>query len=257
MRRWLAISFVLACGPQPTTASTIEPSADGPQGEPASDDTDGEPEVAKTDRLPPEQRAILDQINGRYAEETNVDDWQARFEKEGREVHDKRDQVIETLDLQPGLAVADVGAGTGLFTMALAEAVGTEGKVYAVDIQPYFIQHLAKRAKHEGRTNVEVVAASAESVGLAPGSVDLIFICDAYHHIEQPFEYLATLHDALREGGRLAIIDYHRGPPGEWRYDHVRATAEEFRREIESAGFELVGEHKFLAENFFYVFRRT
>ncbi|MEM6990691.1 MAG: methyltransferase domain-containing protein, partial [Myxococcota bacterium] len=90
---------------------------------------------------------------------------------------------------------------------------------------------------------------------LPVGSIDLVFMCDAYHHVEQPAAYLASLRAALKADGRLVIVDYRRGPEGTWRYGHIRATPAEFRAEIEAAGFTLDREVELLEDNFFFVFR--
>lgn len=229
-------------------AQTVEAS------EPATTD-EPETELGPADELPPEQRAILDRINDRYAEETNPQQWGDRFEREGREVHDRQAEVLAELGIAEGTTVADIGAGTGLFTLPFAEAVGPSGKVYAVDIQTYFLDHIRERAKKAGLEQIEVVAATAESAELPAGKVDLVFMCDAYHHVEQPGAYLRSLRRAMAEGGRLVIIDYEKGEKGSWHYDHIRATPEQFRAEFEGAGFVLEREVKLLEDNFFFVFR--
>lgn len=214
-----------------------------------------EPELGPADELPPEQRAILDRINDRYAVETSPEQWGDRFEREGREVHDRQAEILAELGIAEGATVADIGAGTGLFTLPFAEAVGVSGKVYAVDIQTYFLDHIRGRAAKAGLEQIELVQATAESAELPAGKVDLVFMCDAYHHVEQPGAYLRSLRRAMAEGGRLVIIDYDKGEKGSWHYDHIRATPEQFRAEIEGVGFVLEREVKLLEDNFFFVFR--
>jgi predicted methyltransferase len=220
---------------------------------------DGEPKAPLEvvgDEAPVE---VAPEINARYRERTNTKAWARQFEKEGREVHDHKAAIVAALALQPGMNVADVGAGTGLFTFDFAAAVGPEGTVYAVDVQEYFLDHIEAEAGKRGAENVELVQATQKSAKLPASSVDLAFLCDAYHHIEYPKTYLRSLHAALRPGGRLVVIDYA-AIPGQskaWILDHVRATPAEFRAEIESAGFAFARQHAILDENFFFEFTTT
>lgn len=245
----LLYCFVTSC--KPTTTPT--PPEAGPAQPVAT--VAGPPAPAAKLALPAEQRAILDTINDSYEEETDVETWRTRFEKVGREVHDRRGEIIAELRIEPGSVIADVGAGTGLYTLPFAEAVGAEGRVYAVDIQPYFLDHIQRGATEAGYRHVETVQATVESAELPAAAIDLVFMCDAYHHIEDPQAYLRTLKAALKPDGRLVIIDYQRGEAGTWRHDHIRAAPAVFRAEIEAAGFQLEREVSLLKENFFFVFR--
>jgi ubiquinone/menaquinone biosynthesis C-methylase UbiE len=202
---------------------------------------------------------VTTQINERYAEEDDPTHWIGRFEREGREVYDHRDEIIGALGLRPGQRIADVGAGTGLFTLPLAQAVGPEGKVYAVDVQSYFLDHIRQAAGDEGLDNVEVIRAQQDSARLPEASVQLVLMCDSYHHVERPAAYLASLRAAIEPGGRLVVVDYRavEGVASKWMLEHVRATPRQFRAEIEGAGFRFVKEHEgMLEENFFYEFER-
>ena len=263
---------VLLClwglGCAPTAANPTEPS-DPPivdaAAEPMAEDGAEAPVVGADEAsadAPAEgaapKRVELD-INTRYEEQTDAKQWATRFEREGREVHDRRDAIIAELGLREGMAVADVGAGTGLFTLAMAEAVGPEGTVHAVDVQAYFLDHVGQKAREAGLSNVELVRAKQDSVGLPAASIDLALMVDAYHHVEEPAAYLASLHAALRPEGRLVVIDYRaeEGVSDEWMLEHVRASPDEFLSEFESAGFRLISRHEgVLEENFFFELRR-
>jgi predicted methyltransferase len=181
------------------------------------------------------------------------------FEGESREIFAKRKEIVAACKLKPGMAVADVGAGTGLFTRLFAQQVGPKGKVYAVDIAPTFLEHVRKTSKAAGLTNVRTVRCTAKSAELPEASVDLVFVCDTYHHFEFPFRTLASLHKALRPGGHLVLIDFHRvkGKSSAWVWGHVRAGREVFVKEIESSGFRVAGEEKFLKENYFVRFEKV
>jgi SAM-dependent methyltransferase len=200
-------------------------------------------------------------INERFLDpELKVDEWVERFETESREVFTAREEIVEALDLKEGMRVADVGAGTGLFTRLFSQRVGPRGWVFAVDISPRFAEHLAELADRIRGQNITPVLCAADSVLLPPESVDIVYICDTYHHFEYPAATLASIHRALRPGGRLAVIDFERipGVSSEWTLDHVRAGKETFREEIEAAGFELDRELDLdgLVENYFLLFRK-
>ena len=184
--------------------------------------------------------------------------WQRSFEVEGREVYEKRLAIVDAVAPRPGQALADVGAGTGLFTRLFAARVGPQGRVYAVDIARSFVEGNLERARAERLDNVVGIVSTQTDTRLEPASVDLVFICDAYHHFEDPPAMLASIRRALRPGGTLVMIDFERIPgvtPG-WLLRHVRAGKEEFRREIEAGGFRFAGEVKLMRENYFLRFTR-
>ncbi len=183
-----------------------------------------------------------------------------RFETESREIYSEREAIVERVGLKPGLRVADIGAGTGLFTYLFAERVGPKGKVYAVDIAKAFVERITAGAVERKLLNVEGVLCTEDDARLPANSVDLAFVCDTYHHFEYPAATLATIHRALRRGGELIVIDFHRieGVSREWTLGHVRAGQEVFTQEIEAAGFELIGDQTpaGLKENYLLRFRR-
>lgn len=184
--------------------------------------------------------------------------WQDRFERESREIYRQRQAILNAVRVRSGETIADVGAGSGLFTMLFAEAVGPNGKVYAVDISTSFLQLIDQRAAEAGVKNVQTILASAQATQLPRNSVDRAFICDTYHHFEQPGSTMASIHQALRPGGELVVIDFIKipGQSSAWIMSHVRATQAEVIREIEAAGFKLVEEEALLKENYFLRFRK-
>ncbi len=198
-----------------------------------------------------QEKSVRPGINKPF-ENPDVKEYVGKFEVESREVYAKRQEIVAACGLKPGMAVADVGAGTGLFTRLFARKVGPEGKVYAVDIAPRFVEHVEKSCKEAGLKNVQGVVCTPTSAKLPDNSVDLVFICDTYHHFEFPQRTLASLHRALRPGGRLVLVDFQRvpGKSSEWVLGHVRAGQEVFTREVEEAGFKVAGEEKFLKENY-------
>jgi ubiquinone/menaquinone biosynthesis C-methylase UbiE len=185
----------------------------------------------------------------------------ATFESDSREIYAKRLEVLSSLGLTPGMAVADVGAGTGLFTRLFAEKVGPTGKIYAVEISPEFLSHIADDARKRGQTQVITVLGSQESTNLPQDSVNLAFLCDVYHHLEKPSKTLASIRRALKPGGRLVVIDFDRveGRSTEFVLKHVRASKSVFLKEIEAGGFTLLPTPKPPAfkENFFLSFKKS
>ncbi len=184
--------------------------------------------------------------------------WVERFESEGREVYDQREAIVARSGVLPGMTVADVGAGTGLFTRLFARAVGPGGKVYAVDISRTFIDNVQRTSRAQGLNNVTGIVNSQTDTGLPPSAVDLVFLCDTYHHFEHPQKMLASIHRALKPGGILVIVDFERipGKSSAWILGHVRAGREQVIREIEAVGFRLIDQPALLKENFYLRFRR-
>ena len=192
--------------------------------------------------------------------EIDVEKMVQRFELESREVFQFRESIVDACNIKSGMTIADVGAGTGLFSRLFARRVGTDGWVYAVDIAPKMLAHIVRTADKEKLKNITAVVCAENSIKLPPNSVDLVFICDTYHHFEFPKTTLASIHQSLRKGGRLVIIDFERieGKTRDWLMKHVRAGKEVFRAEIQDAGFEFVEEKTVegFEENYFLVFRK-
>ena len=182
------------------------------------------------------------------------------FEVEGREVFDLREAIVAELDIRPGSVVADVGAGTGAFLDLLAAAVGESGHLYVADISTRFVEHLRDRVTKAGYRNVTAVLSAFESATLPAGTIDLLFVCDTYHHFDDHEAMLASMARALKPGGTMVIVDFDRveGVSRQWILEHVRASKEQFTAEIVAAGFELVEDVKIegMVDNFFLRFRR-
>ncbi len=200
-------------------------------------------------------------INDRFRDPTlKVDDWVKRWESESREIAAHRDDVVSAIGLRPGMHVADLGAGTGLFLEPFVQAVGAKGRVYVLEIAPKFVEYLRERARQAGWKNVEARLSRPDDTTLPAKAVDLVFLCDTYHHFEQPEKMLRSIHRALRAGGQLIVIDFERipGESRDWILGHVRAGKATFRKEIESAGFVFREEVKIkgFRENYFLRFEK-
>ena len=207
----------------------------------------------------PAESSVKPGVNSEFLKpDLQVTQWVERFEREGREIYDQREAIAKTLGLRRGMSVANIGAGTGLFTPLFAGAVGAGGTVFAVDIAPEFVKHIQERAAASGMKNVRAVLSTDRSVELAPHSVDVAFICDTYHHFEYPQSTMKSLHRALRRGGEVVLVDFKRipGKSSEWTMNHVRAGQEVFEREIESVGFSKVDEVGLLKMNYIVRFRK-
>ena len=200
-------------------------------------------------------------INNRFVNPNlDVDSYVKRFEIESREVFVQRERILAACGIEKGDTVADVGAGTGLFTRMFSVAVGNEGWVYAVDISPRFIEHInAEATKHELQ-NITGVLCAENSINLPSNSADVVFVCDTYHHFEYPRSTSESIHRALRPGGELFVIDFERieGVTRPWLMEHVRAGKDVVIAELESYGFELLEELEIegLTENYALRFRR-
>lgn len=186
----------------------------------------------------------------------NIDEWVARFDDPERDAWQKPVEVVNALGIRPGSALADIGAGTGYFTVHLARATGPDGPVYAVDVEPGMVEYLAERAGKEGLPNIKPVLTPADEPGLAADSVDLVLICNTWHHIDDRLAYLKKMTTALRNKGRVVIVDFKEGdlpvgPPA-----GKKLTREAVIGEFEKGGFRLVEEPDLLPHQYVLVFTR-
>ena len=206
-----------------------------------------------------QKQSVRPGINDSFRD-PNVEEFIGRFETESREVFARRKEIVAACGIKPGQTVADIGAGTGLFTRLFSDAVGKDGKVLAVDISQKFLDQIEKSCRESGRNNVQTILCRDDSAELPPGSADAAFICDAYHHFEFPYKTLASIHRALKPGGRLILVEFHRipGKTREFLLNHVRAGQEAFEAEIARAGFRKLREIPgVLEENYFDVFEKA
>jgi precorrin-6B methylase 2 len=136
--------------------------------------------------------------------------WQgaAWLEREEREREERGDLLLRELALKPGMAVADIGAGTGYYARRMAAAVGASGAVYAVDVQPEMIEILNMLAKKSNITNIKPVLGGVKETKLADNSIDLAIMVDVYHELEFPFEMMESIVRALKPGGRVVFVEY-------------------------------------------------
>ncbi len=175
------------------------------------------------------------------------------YEGLGRDEWQKPEQVVEALAIKPGDRVADLGSGGGYFTFRFSKAVGPTGKVYAVDLDRDMLDYVGARAKEDDHLNVETGLAKYDDP-LLPESVDLIFTCNVYHHIEGRAKYFADAAKYLRPGGRVAIVDFD---GRHWTAILGHTTpVEVIKKEMQEAGYRLERELDFLDRQAFLVYSK-
>jgi len=164
----------------------------------------------------------------------------SRFESPDRAQKLQVERVMDILGIKQGVAVADIGAGSGWFTVRAARRTGKAAKVYAVDINPGFLQHIRERAQQEGLHNIETILDKEDDPLLPANSVDSVLLLKTYHEIAKPVPFLRNLRKALRQGARVGIID--RNGRGDDHGIDAAVVIEEARQ----AGFELRGQYDFV-----------
>ena len=176
------------------------------------------------------------------------------LESDARDEWQKPEQVIAALALKPGDSIADIGAGGGYFTEKFSRKVGQDGHVYATDVQDVLIARLQNRVVEQDLRNVTVIKAEYETPMLPAGSVDIAFFCSVYKEIDGRIEYMQKVRQALKRGGRVAIIEFKKerevaGPEFRDRMSDEQVTAE-----LIEAGFYLKERFDFLPREYFLVF---
>jgi ubiquinone/menaquinone biosynthesis C-methylase UbiE len=177
----------------------------------------------------------------------------AALEDPKRDAYQKPHEVMEALAIKEGEIIADIGAGSGYFTLRLAHHVGADGRVYAVDVSPDMIRHLNGRVRDMGVLNVSTILAPPDDP-LLPQPVDRFLIVDVWHHIENQAGYLDLMKKQLKPGGQVVMIDFHKkelpvGPPVD-----MKIAREDLLKQMEAGGFRLAKEHTFLPYQYFLVF---
>ncbi|WP_425409371.1 class I SAM-dependent methyltransferase [Hyphococcus sp.] len=177
-------------------------------------------------------------------EEINLDLWLERLEVGSRELYSARENVVGAIGISAGDTVADIGAGTGLYSLLFAEAVGPEGRVFAEDIEPLFLDLINRRAEDAGVNNITAVYGRETDVTLPDRVVDFVFIADTYHYFDDREAVMTSILRALKPGGSLIIVDYDLEPGAEKPSEksHVRFGKAGVISEIEFVGFEFVEE---------------
>jgi SAM-dependent methyltransferase len=185
----------------------------------------------------------------------DVEAYIAFLDREDRAAWQRPDAVVEALGLSGTETVADLGAGSGYFTFRLAKAV-PQGTVVAIDIEPEMIRHIHHRAMTEGVNNVEVVIAQPDDPRV-PEGVDLVFVCDVLHHVQDRPAWLSRLAAEVRSGTRLVFVEFREGALPQGPPESVKIPKTEIIALVTGAGFTLESERAdLLPYQHFLVFRR-
>jgi ubiquinone/menaquinone biosynthesis C-methylase UbiE len=174
-----------------------------------------------------------------------------------REQEEHTDLAVRLLRLQRGTTVADIGAGSGYFTVRMARAVGPDGKVFATDMQPGMLELLGKAVAAAKLTNVVPVLGAADNPRLPAGSIDLALMVDVYHELSQPQTVLRHIRDALKPDGRLVLIEYRAEDPAVPIRPEHKMTKAQVRLEVEPEGFRQASVHDDLPRQHLIVFVKS
>lgn len=182
----------------------------------------------------------------------------AMLERESRDAMQHPEKIMSALAIQPGEVVADIGAGSGYFTVRAAAAVGGKGRVIATDIRQQMLDFIDARLQQGAVTNVELLKVQPDDPGLPAGEVDTVLMVDVMHYVKDRAGYASRLRPALAPGGRVVIIDFRYDPEAEREFaprpdqQVPRATLDQ---EMADAGFEVAESFDFLPEQYFVIYR--
>lgn len=167
------------------------------------------------------------------------------------------DAVMDALSIAEASVVADIGAGSGWFTIRLARRVGPNGIVYAQDVQPEMLAAIRRRVDAEGLRNVRTILGTPSDPQLPPGSIDAVLLVDAYHEIADRVTFLRNLAKGLRPGGRIGVIDFTLEGSGPGPSMEERVSPEKVIADAERAGLRLLRRETFLPYQYFLIFGRS
>ncbi len=176
------------------------------------------------------------------------------LESPDRDLWQRPDQIMDAMGIADASVVADIGAGSGWFTIRLARRVGPQGLVYAEDVQPEMINAITRRVQKEGLTNVRAVRGQNNDPRLPAGSLDAILVVDAYHEIEDRVTMLANLARALRPQGRIGVVDFKLDGTGPGPSIEERVSPDVVVKDAAKAGLRLVHQEPFLQYQYFLIF---
>jgi ubiquinone/menaquinone biosynthesis C-methylase UbiE len=182
----------------------------------------------------------------------------AMLERESRDEMQHPDKIMSSLAIQPGEVAADIGAGSGYFTVRAAAAVGGTGRVIATDIRQQMLDYIEARLLEGGIDNVELLKVGPEDPGLPGGEIDTVLMVDVMHYVKDRADYAKKLRPALASGGRVVVIDFRYDPEAEREFaphPEQQVPREVLDREMAEAGFEVAKDFDFLPEQYFVIYR--
>ena len=176
-------------------------------------------------------------VSGRRIANVMGHEGAAWLERPEREAEEAPSKAVTALDLRPGQVVADIGAGSGYYTMLLSKAVGPRGRVYATDIQPEMLALIKKKIDVAPASNVELVLGTPAESRLPDGALDVALMVDVYHELAQPQAFLQSLRRALKPDGRLILIEFRKENPNVPIREEHKMSIAEARTELEAEGY--------------------
>ena len=192
----------------------------------------------KKQRIPP----ALTKYKGREIATTMHYSGAPWLVRESRQREEDCETLLKTINVQPGQTVCDMGCGNGFYTLKLAEMVGNEGEVLAVDIQPEMLSMLKEASKNLGAENIKPILGSVIDPKLPDGEVDLILCVDVYHEFSHPVHMLREMREALAPGGRLALVEFRAEDPNVPIKELHKMSKKQILKELTPNGFKLVEE---------------
>lgn len=232
VRHSITLLLLLACSPSQPEPPNVPERPDVPQpappraaAEPAPPQAPAEPAApeAAAQPVPPAHTGAAD---GFHKDFSDASGFAKHFDDPERDAWQRPTEVIAQLHVKPGQVVVDLGAGTGYFLPALSRAVGPEGRVLALDVEPRMVEHMGRRVREQSLGNVTPRQVQANDPGLAEGSVARVLIVNTWHHLDDRAEYARKLAQALTPDGEILVVDFtlesdlgpparHRLPPGQ------------------------------------------
>lgn len=176
-----------------------------------------------------------------------IEGWEKRLNRRQPPV-----KIMDTIGMKPGMVIGEVGAGTGRMTMWIADRVGDSGKVYANDINTGSLEHLRERCKRDGFENVEIIVGEVEDPRLPVNALDIAFMINVYHHLDNPVALIRNLLPSLRPDGILAIVECDPDKV-DWGKEEGCTWKKDMVKELKEAGFEVVRIETFLNEDNIYI----
>jgi ubiquinone/menaquinone biosynthesis C-methylase UbiE len=177
---------------------------------------------------------VADKANANYKTKEGRDGVAKTLDNPDRDKNQKPEEIVTLMGIKPGMAVADIGTGTGYMLPFLSKAVGGKGKVFGEDIAADFLDRA--KAKAAALSNVNLILGTETDPKLPAGSVDVALVLDVYHHFDYPDKMLANISHGLKRGGHLMIVDFYKKD----RPDHIRLERDDVAKEIEANGFHLI-----------------
>jgi ubiquinone/menaquinone biosynthesis C-methylase UbiE len=178
-----------------------------------------------------------------------VEDWEKRLNERQPPL-----QILDAIGLKPGMVIGEVGAGTGRMTMWLADRVGESGKVYANDINREYLEHLRERSRRDGFENIEIVLGGVENTRLPAGALDMVFMINVYHHLDNPLPLLRNILPSLKPDGTLVIVECD-PEKVDWGKEEGCTGRKDMAKELSEAGYGLLRTETFLNEDNIYFAR--